>query len=53
MKSYTIRKEWYEEIKNEVANADPYYYIENGTEYVEVDLDEEEFYRVSKELGWM
>lgn len=53
MTCITIRKEWFEDIKNTVAYNDPYFYFENGTEYVEVDVDETAFNAVSTELGWM
>ena len=53
MKSYTIRAEWYNEIKNEVENTNAYFYTENGREYVEADFNEEQFETVSKKLGWM
>lgn len=53
MTCITIRKEWFEDIKNTVAYNDPYFYFENGTEYVEVDVDETAFNVVSTELGWM
>lgn len=48
--NYTIRNEWYEEIKNLVPMANPEFY----DNMVEVDvLDEAKFVEVSKELGWM
>lgn len=53
MTCMTIRKEWFEDIKVSVAYNDPYFYFENGTEYVEVDVDEDAFINVSSELGWM
>jgi hypothetical protein len=50
MMNYTIRNEWYEEIKNLVPTANPEFY----GDMVEVDvLDEAKFEEVSKELGWM
>lgn len=48
-----IRKEWFEDIKASVTYNDPYFYFENGAEYVEVDVDENAFNAVSAELGWM
>ena len=53
MVTYTFRKEWYNEIKNRVTITNPYFYTENGREYVEADVDEAEFEAVSRELGWM
>ena len=53
MKTTTITKAWFEDIKNSVEYANPYFYMENGREYVEVDVDEEAFEKVSKEKGWM
>ena len=57
MKSYTINKKWYEEIKDKVTTANPYFYTEEygstSREMVEVDVNEEEFEAVSKELGWI
>lgn len=49
MTSYTIRKEWYEDIKNRVEHANEYEY----NNMIEVDVNENEFIEVSKELGWM
>ena len=50
MMNYTIRNEWYEEIKNLVPTANP----EFCGDMVEVDvLDETKFEEVNKELGWM
>ena len=55
MTSYTIRVEWYDEVKASglVEMVDPYFYEENNREMVEVDVDEEQFIKVSRELGWM
>lgn len=53
MTSITVTKRWYDEIKDRVETVDPYFYVECGTEKVEFDVNEEEFDRVSKELGWM
>lgn len=53
MISVTIRAEWFNEIKASVPHADPYFYTERGTDYVEVDVDEQLFEAVSKEMGWM
>lgn len=53
--NYSIKNEWYEEIKNLVPMANPEFITEGPwAGQVEVDvLDEAEFERVSKELGWM
>ena len=54
MTSVAINKEWYNEIRELVNTADPYFYKGwDGREMVEVDVDEEQFNRVSKELGWI
>ena len=53
MISVAIRVEWFNEIKASVPHADPYFYTEHGTDYVEVDVDEQLFRAVSKEMGWM
>lgn len=55
MTSVAINKVWYNEIKELVKTTDAYFYNRSwdGREMVEVDVDEEEFNRVSKELGWI
>lgn len=53
MKNFTTIREWFEEIKNLINCANPYFYDRDGREYVEFDADEKEFVRVSTELGWM
>lgn len=53
MTGIAITRKWFDEIKNLVVVSDPYFYTENGTDYVEFDTNEEEFNKVSKELGWM
>lgn len=53
MTNFTVSKEWFEEIKGLIKVEDPYFYTEYNTEKVEFDTNEEEFYRVSKELGWL
>ena len=54
MENYAISVEWYNEIKDRVTTADPYFYFESdGREYVEVFVNVEEFEQVSRELGWM
>ena len=53
MANMTVIKRWYDEIKDRVETIDPYFYVECGTEKVEFDVDEKDFIKVSKELGWM
>ena len=54
MTSVAITKNWYNQIKGLVKMENEYFYnSEVWGEEVEVDVDEEEFNRVSKELGWM
>ena len=56
MKSYAMRKEYYEAIKERVTTENPYFYTETWgseeREMVEVDVNEEEFEAISKEMGW-
>jgi hypothetical protein len=54
MTCVAITKRWYDEIKGLVKMENEYFYVdEMWGEEVEVDVDEEEFNRVSRELGWM
>lgn len=57
MKSYALRKEYYEAIKDRVATANPYFYTDeygsDTREMVEVDIDEEAYIIVATEFGWM
>ena len=54
MTTVAINKKWYNEIKELVNTVDAYDYKGwDGREMVEVDVEEEEFNRVSKELGWI
>ena len=54
MTCVAITKRWYDEIKGLVKMKNEYFYVdEMWGEEVEVDVDEEEFNRVSKELGWI
>jgi hypothetical protein len=58
MKSVAINRNWYNEIKDRVTTENPYFYTEEygsytNREMVEVDVNEEEFEKVSAELGWM
>ena len=58
MKNVAINRNWYNEIKDRVTTANPYFYTEEygsytNREMVEVDVNEEEFEKVSAELGWM
>ena len=48
-------REWYEEIKDRVECTEVYFYIDkkDGGEMAEFRADEEEFDKVSRELGWM
>lgn len=55
MANYSIRTEWYNEIKGLVPMANPEFIAEGPyAGQVEVDiLDEVKFKQVSTELGWM
>lgn len=55
MANYSIRNEWYNEIKDLVPMANPEFITEGAyAGQVEVDvLDEVKFEQISKELGWM
>lgn len=53
MITVAISKAWYEDIEHSVAMKDPYFYNEAGWEKVEVDVDEQEFNRISEEKGWI
>lgn len=53
MMCVAITKNWFEDIKNRIHYEDPYFYMANGRECVEVDVYEDEFNKVSLELGWM
>lgn len=57
MTNVTINYAWYSEIKDLIATANPYHFIETQCGIkrvmVEVDVEEVEFERVSKELGWI
>jgi hypothetical protein len=53
MKSYTILKAHYEDIEYLVKMEDPFFYTQNEREWVEVDVDEDNFLRISEELGWI
>lgn len=54
MITVAITKKWYEEIKGLVEMTNEHFY-QDGIfgEEVEVDVDEKEFEKVSKKLGWM
>ena len=52
MISIAISKEWFDEVKAEVEYRNEFYYVECAREYVEVDVDAEQFYKVSKAKGW-
>jgi hypothetical protein len=54
MTSVAITKNWYNQIKGLVKMENEYFYTSPvWGEEVEVDVDEEEFNKVSRELGWM
>lgn len=53
MKSVAITRAWFEDIKDRVHYEDPFFYMAGGRECLELDVDEDEFNRVSLELGWM
>ena len=53
MKCMGITKKWYDEIKGLVKMENEYFYMGAFGIEVEVDVDEEEFERVSEELGWL
>lgn len=57
MTNVTINYAWYSEIKDLIATANPHHFIETQCGIkrvmVEVDVDEVEFDKISKELGWM
>jgi t-SNARE complex subunit (syntaxin) len=49
-----ISKNWFNDIKDKVKYSDPYYFIEKPFgEQVEVQVEEQAFETVSKELGWI
>ena len=48
-----ITREWFDAIKERVEYSDPYFYHLDGKDWVEVDVEEEAFKQVSKELGWL
>ena len=54
MTCVAIKKEWYDEVKGLVATENAYFYEDSVFgEMVEVDVDEEQFNKVSRELCWM
>lgn len=54
MTCITITAEWFNDVKDFIPYADPYFYHGKPFgEMVEVDVDEETFINVSKEKGWM
>ena len=54
MKNVSITKIWFEDIKNEVKHTNVYE-ITDGLYQgkIEVDVDIEQFEKVSKEKGWI
>lgn len=55
MTSNAINIQWYNEIKDRVPHGEPYIYKDEhwGMEFVEVDVQEDIFLEVSRELGWI
>lgn len=54
MINVAINKDWYNEIKELVNTANAYFYKDwDDIEMVEVDVEEEEFNKISKDLGWI
>ena len=53
MMSIIISQAWYKDIMDRVQMENPYFFNEHGWDKVEVDVNEEEFNRVSMELGWI
>ena len=55
MTSNTFNIQWYNEIKDRVPHGEPYVYWDEVWQnyFVEVDVQEDIFVKVSKELGWM
>lgn len=53
MKRVAMCREWFEEIKGEVAHEDVYFYTVEDRKFVEVDVDYDKFVSVSTAYGWM
>ena len=57
MTCYTINIEWYNEIKDLIKCENVYIYYDEKSfyncQFVELDVNEEEFIYHSKQLGWM
>lgn len=55
MINVTISEKWYNELKGLVKMENAYIYKNTGFsgQEVEVDVNEAEFEKVSKELGWL
>jgi hypothetical protein len=54
MMNVSISEEWFEEIKDLVNHQNVEHITAGGfIGQVEVDVEEEAFYKVSKKLGWM
>lgn len=54
MINVSISEEWFEEIKDLVNHQNAEHITAGGfIGQVEVDVEEEAFYKVSKKLGWM
>jgi hypothetical protein len=57
MKNYTINIHWYNEIKGLIKCENVHIYGEDKGwycgQYVELDVDPDEFFHYSRKLGWM
>lgn len=54
MKAIVITKAWYNDIKDYVKTANPYFFNEMPYgDMVEIDVDENEFNKVSAKKGWL
>lgn len=55
MTCYSFNYEWFLEIEDKVPHGIPYAYFDEAWKniMVEVDVEEETFRKVSRELGWM
>lgn len=53
MINVTITEEWYNELKGLIKMDNLYFYQQEFFKAVEVDVNEAEFEKVSKKLGWM
>lgn len=53
MINVTITEEWYNELKGLIKMDNPYFYQQKFFKAVEVDVNEAEFEKISKKLGWI